>query len=84
MLVKQLAADEAIAAPDTLLLTVPNQLGVDYNALAIESILKFVAPELGCADPCDVRRDRPTRYWCEPPFAPMGGLPCRETVLHLS
>src|SRR5215217_2559707 len=47
VLVKQLAADEAIAAADTLLLTVPNQLGVDYNAHAINSILKFVAPELG-------------------------------------
>ena len=47
VLVKQLAEDEAIAAADTLLLTVPNQLGVDYNAHAIESILKFVAPELG-------------------------------------
>ena len=46
-LVKQLAADEAIAAADTLLLTVPNQLGVDYNAHVIESILKYVAPELG-------------------------------------
>ena len=46
-LVKELAADEAIAAADTLLLTVPNQLGVDYNAHVIESILKFVAPELG-------------------------------------
>src|SRR5204863_5791783 len=38
-LVKQLAADEAIAAADTLLLTVPNQLGVEYNAHALESIL---------------------------------------------
>ena len=47
VLVKQLAADEAIAAADTLLLTVPNQLGVEYNAHAINSILKFVAPELG-------------------------------------
>jgi alkanesulfonate monooxygenase SsuD/methylene tetrahydromethanopterin reductase-like flavin-dependent oxidoreductase (luciferase family) len=47
VLVKQLAADEAIAAADTLLLTVPNQLGVEYNAHAIESILKYVAPELG-------------------------------------
>jgi alkanesulfonate monooxygenase SsuD/methylene tetrahydromethanopterin reductase-like flavin-dependent oxidoreductase (luciferase family) len=47
VLVKKLAADEAIAAADTLLLTVPNQLGVDYNAHAIESILKYVAPELG-------------------------------------
>ena len=37
----------AIEAADTLMLTVPNQLGVDYNAHAIESILKFVAPELG-------------------------------------
>lgn len=46
-LVKQLAADEAIAAADTLLLTVPNQLGVEYNAHVIESILKYVAPELG-------------------------------------
>ena len=47
VLVKQLAADEAIAAADTLLLTVPNQLGVEYNAHALESILKYVAPELG-------------------------------------
>jgi alkanesulfonate monooxygenase SsuD/methylene tetrahydromethanopterin reductase-like flavin-dependent oxidoreductase (luciferase family) len=46
-LVKELADDEAIAAADTLLLTVPNQLGVDYNAHAIEAILKYVAPELG-------------------------------------
>jgi alkanesulfonate monooxygenase SsuD/methylene tetrahydromethanopterin reductase-like flavin-dependent oxidoreductase (luciferase family) len=47
VLVGQLAQDEAIAAADTLLLTVPNQLGVDYNAHAIESILEYVAPELG-------------------------------------
>ncbi len=46
-LVKELAEDEAIAAADTLLLTVPNQLGVDYNAHVIESVLKYVAPELG-------------------------------------
>jgi len=47
VLVRELADDTAIAAADTLLLTVPNQLGVDYNAHAIESILKHVAPELG-------------------------------------
>ena len=47
VLVKELAGDTAIQAADTLLLTVPNQLGVEYNAHAIESILKFVAPELG-------------------------------------
>ncbi len=47
VLVGQLAADEAIAAADTLLLTVPNTLGVEYNAHALESILKYVAPQLG-------------------------------------
>ena len=47
VLVRELAADEAIAAADTLLVTVPNTLGVDYNAHVIESILKYVAPELG-------------------------------------
>jgi alkanesulfonate monooxygenase SsuD/methylene tetrahydromethanopterin reductase-like flavin-dependent oxidoreductase (luciferase family) len=45
-LIKALAADEAIAAADTLLLTVPNTLGVDYNAHVIESILKYIAPAL--------------------------------------
>ena len=47
VLVKQLAEDTAIQAADTLLLTVPNQLGVEYNAHAVESILRYVAPELG-------------------------------------
>jgi alkanesulfonate monooxygenase SsuD/methylene tetrahydromethanopterin reductase-like flavin-dependent oxidoreductase (luciferase family) len=47
ILIKQLATDEAIAEADTLLLTVPNQLGVDYNAHVIEAILKHVAPGLG-------------------------------------
>ena len=46
-LAKDLAEDEAVAAADTLLLTVPNQLGVDYNAHLIESVLEHVAPELG-------------------------------------
>ncbi|MDQ2674231.1 MAG: LLM class flavin-dependent oxidoreductase, partial [Chloroflexota bacterium] len=46
-LVAALAEDEAIAAADTLLLTVPNQLGVEYNAHVLESVVKLVAPELG-------------------------------------
>jgi alkanesulfonate monooxygenase SsuD/methylene tetrahydromethanopterin reductase-like flavin-dependent oxidoreductase (luciferase family) len=46
-LVRQLAEDEAIAAADTLLLTIPNQLGVDYNAHVLESVLTHLAPELG-------------------------------------
>ena len=47
ILVEQLRKDEAIAEADTLLLTVPNQLGVEYNAHVIEAILKHVAPALG-------------------------------------
>ncbi|NDW02513.1 LLM class flavin-dependent oxidoreductase [Salipiger sp. PrR002] len=46
-LIEQLKGDEAIAEADTLLLTVPNSLGVDYNAHVIESILSHVAPALG-------------------------------------
>lgn len=47
VLVEQLKKDEAIAEADTLLLTVPNQLGVEYNAHVIEMILKHVAPGMG-------------------------------------
>jgi hypothetical protein len=46
-LVEELRADEAIAEADTLLLTAPNQLGVDYCAHAIEAVLTQVAPALG-------------------------------------
>ena len=46
-LVDELAEDEAIAAADTLLLTVPTQLGVDYNAHVVEAVLTHLAPELG-------------------------------------
>jgi alkanesulfonate monooxygenase SsuD/methylene tetrahydromethanopterin reductase-like flavin-dependent oxidoreductase (luciferase family) len=47
VLVKLLQEDEAIQAADTVLLTIPNQLGVDYNAHVLESILTHVAPALG-------------------------------------
>jgi alkanesulfonate monooxygenase SsuD/methylene tetrahydromethanopterin reductase-like flavin-dependent oxidoreductase (luciferase family) len=47
VLIEQLKKDEAIAEADTLLLTVPNQLGVAYNAHVMEAILTTVAPALG-------------------------------------
>jgi alkanesulfonate monooxygenase SsuD/methylene tetrahydromethanopterin reductase-like flavin-dependent oxidoreductase (luciferase family) len=47
VLVEQLREDEAIREADTLLLTVPNQLGVAYNAHVIDAILTHVAPALG-------------------------------------
>lgn len=46
-LIKELAKDEAIQEADTLLLTVPNTLGVEYNVHVLSSLLKYVAPELG-------------------------------------
>jgi len=46
-LIEQLASDEAIASADTLLLTIPNQLGVDYCAHVLDTLLTDVAPELG-------------------------------------
>jgi alkanesulfonate monooxygenase SsuD/methylene tetrahydromethanopterin reductase-like flavin-dependent oxidoreductase (luciferase family) len=46
-LARDLAEDEAIAAADTLLLTIPNQLGVDYCAHVLEALVRDVAPELG-------------------------------------
>ncbi len=46
-LVEELAGDEAVAAADTLLLTIPNQLGVDYNAHVLDSVVSHVAPGLG-------------------------------------
>jgi alkanesulfonate monooxygenase SsuD/methylene tetrahydromethanopterin reductase-like flavin-dependent oxidoreductase (luciferase family) len=47
VLIEQLKKDEAIADADTLLLTIPNQLGVDYNVHVLEAILSTVAPALG-------------------------------------
>ena len=44
VLIEQLKEDEAIAEGDTLLLTIPNQLGVACNAHVLEAILTTVAP----------------------------------------
>lgn len=46
-LVDELRADAAIEAADTLMLTVPSQLGVDYNLHILESFAEHVAPALG-------------------------------------
>ncbi|MET4058809.1 alkanesulfonate monooxygenase SsuD/methylene tetrahydromethanopterin reductase-like flavin-dependent oxidoreductase (luciferase family) [Arthrobacter sp. UYP6] len=43
----QLAADAAVQTADTLLVTVPNQLGVEYNARLLENLVRHVAPAAG-------------------------------------
>ncbi|TQL47096.1 alkanesulfonate monooxygenase SsuD/methylene tetrahydromethanopterin reductase-like flavin-dependent oxidoreductase (luciferase family) [Homoserinimonas aerilata] len=44
---EELAADAAVQAADTVLLTIPNQLGVDYNARLLDSVVRYVAPAAG-------------------------------------
>jgi hypothetical protein len=52
VLIEQLRKDAAVAAADTLLLTVPNQLAVAYNAHVVEAILTTVAlPSVGAKSP---------------------------------
>lgn len=55
-LAEELAQDAAVQAADTLLLTVPNMLGVEYNARLLETIVQHVAPAIGWVPP--ERRDR--------------------------
>lgn len=47
LLIRELAADEAIQQADTLLLTIPNQLGVAYSIHVLEGIIRYLAPALG-------------------------------------
>jgi alkanesulfonate monooxygenase SsuD/methylene tetrahydromethanopterin reductase-like flavin-dependent oxidoreductase (luciferase family) len=46
-IVEQLRTDAAVHEADTVLVTIPNQLGVDYNAHLLETIVQQIAPELG-------------------------------------
>ncbi|GAA4287620.1 LLM class flavin-dependent oxidoreductase [Georgenia daeguensis] len=47
VIAEELSKDAAVAAADTVLLTVPNQLGVEYNAQLLENIARHVAPAFG-------------------------------------
>jgi alkanesulfonate monooxygenase SsuD/methylene tetrahydromethanopterin reductase-like flavin-dependent oxidoreductase (luciferase family) len=44
---EELARDAAVQAADTILLTVPSQLGVEYNAAMLETIARHIAPAIG-------------------------------------
>ena len=44
---EELAQDEAVRVADTVLLTVPSQLGVEYNAAMLETIAREIAPAIG-------------------------------------
>jgi alkanesulfonate monooxygenase SsuD/methylene tetrahydromethanopterin reductase-like flavin-dependent oxidoreductase (luciferase family) len=45
----ELARDPAVRMADTVLLTVPNQLGVEYCAKMLETIARHIAPAIGWA-----------------------------------
>jgi alkanesulfonate monooxygenase SsuD/methylene tetrahydromethanopterin reductase-like flavin-dependent oxidoreductase (luciferase family) len=44
---EELSRDAAVRAADTLLLTVPNQLGVEYNARLLETFALHIGPAIG-------------------------------------
>jgi len=46
-IVEQLRTDAAVHEADTVLVTIPNQLGVDYNTHLLETIVQQIAPDLG-------------------------------------
>jgi alkanesulfonate monooxygenase SsuD/methylene tetrahydromethanopterin reductase-like flavin-dependent oxidoreductase (luciferase family) len=48
---EELAKDAAVRAADTLIVTVPNMLGVEYNAHLLETITAHVAPAIGWLPP---------------------------------
>ncbi len=47
VLISQLRQDEAVMAADTLMLTIPNQLGPEYNLHVLQAFAEHVAPALG-------------------------------------
>jgi alkanesulfonate monooxygenase SsuD/methylene tetrahydromethanopterin reductase-like flavin-dependent oxidoreductase (luciferase family) len=56
---EELAADAAVRAADTVLFTVPNQLGVAYNARILETITRHIAPAIGWSATQPVGRGKP-------------------------
>jgi alkanesulfonate monooxygenase SsuD/methylene tetrahydromethanopterin reductase-like flavin-dependent oxidoreductase (luciferase family) len=51
VLAEQLAKDVAVREADTLLITIPNMLGVEYNARLMQNIVEHVAPAIGWVHP---------------------------------
>ncbi len=47
VIAQELTRDAAVRDADTVLFTVPNQLGVEYNARMLETIARHIAPAIG-------------------------------------
>jgi alkanesulfonate monooxygenase SsuD/methylene tetrahydromethanopterin reductase-like flavin-dependent oxidoreductase (luciferase family) len=47
VIAEELSRDAAVLAADTLMLTVPNQLGVEYNARLLETFARHIGPAIG-------------------------------------
>jgi alkanesulfonate monooxygenase SsuD/methylene tetrahydromethanopterin reductase-like flavin-dependent oxidoreductase (luciferase family) len=56
VIAEELSRDAAVLAADTLMLTVPNQLGVDYNANLLDTFARHIGPAIGWH-----RKSEPTR-----------------------
>jgi alkanesulfonate monooxygenase SsuD/methylene tetrahydromethanopterin reductase-like flavin-dependent oxidoreductase (luciferase family) len=60
VIAEELTKDAAVRDADTILLTVPNQLGVDYNARLLETIATQIAPAIGWTRALDpAQNERP-------------------------
>ena len=73
----ELAKDAAVQAADTILLTVPSQLGVDYNAAMLETIARDIAPAIGWRPKNVTRARRVNQNWslcCDDVFLMRGAL----------
>ncbi len=49
VIAEELSRDAAVRMADTLLLTVPNQLGIEYNVHLLETIARHIGPAIGWA-----------------------------------
>jgi alkanesulfonate monooxygenase SsuD/methylene tetrahydromethanopterin reductase-like flavin-dependent oxidoreductase (luciferase family) len=61
LIAQELARDAAVQAADTLLLTIPNQLGVAYNTRLLKTVVEEIAPAIGWRPNADAARESSTR-----------------------
>ena len=62
VIAQELSDDPAVRDADTLLLTVPNQLGVEYNARLLETIARHIAPAIGWQPSAADKTDAPQAH----------------------
>ena len=62
MIAQELSRDAAVRDADTLLLTVPNQLGVEYNARLLDTFARHIGPAIGWQPSAADKSDAPQAH----------------------